>query len=84
MATLTTPKRGPASLNGRSLSRPGGAERLGGELQADVAAGGPEPPAQADLAAALQHGDDHDVGDAKPADQQGPGRVQGTAGADGE
>ena len=34
-------------------------------------AGRAEGPAQADLGAAFEHGDDHDVGDADAADQEG-------------
>jgi hypothetical protein len=49
----------------------GGQEQgLGEELHADVASGGAEGAAQADLGAAFQHRDDHDVGDADPADEQ--------------
>ena len=41
------------------------------ELGGDVALGRAEGAAQADLRAALEHGDDHDVGDADAADEQG-------------
>ena len=44
--------------------------RLGQELEADVAAGRAERAAQADLAAALEHRDHHDVRDPDRADQQ--------------
>src|SRR5260221_1482394 len=37
---------------------------------ADLAAGGAERPAQPDLGATLEDGDDHDVGDPDRADQQ--------------
>ena len=43
---------------------------LGQELGADLAAGGAQRAAQPDLGAALQHGDDHDVGHPDRADQQ--------------
>jgi len=43
---------------------------LGEELGADLAAGGAERPAQPDLGATLEDGDDHDVGDPDRADQQ--------------
>ena len=43
------------------------------ELDADVALGGAERAAQPDLGAALEHGDEHDVGDADGADEQGDG-----------
>ncbi len=45
--------------------------RLGQELLGHVAPGGAERAAQADLAAALEDRDDHDVGDADAADEQG-------------
>src|SRR6202034_2661987 len=43
---------------------------FGQELDADLASGGPEGPAQPDLAAAFQHGDHHDVRDPHGTDQQ--------------
>src|SRR5437660_12854371 len=43
------------------------------ELDADVALGGTQRPAQPDLGAALKHRDDHDVGHADGADEQGHG-----------
>ena len=46
---------------------------FGEELGADVAPGGAEGAAQADLGAAFEDGDDHDVGDADRADQEGDG-----------
>ena len=44
---------------------------LGEELRADLAHGRAEGAAEADLRAAFQHRDDHDVGDADGADDQG-------------
>ena len=44
---------------------------FGEELDADVALGGAQGAAQPDLAAAFQHGDDHDVGHSDRADEQG-------------
>src|SRR5580698_8224036 len=46
---------------------------LGQELLGDVAPGGTQGPTQADLGAALQDRDDHDVGDADAADEEGHG-----------
>ena len=46
---------------------------FGQELLGHVAAAGAQGPAQADLGAAFEDGDDHDVGDADPADEQGDG-----------
>ena len=57
---------------------------LGEELGADLPAGGAQRPAQPDLGAPFEHGDDHDVGDADGADQQGDGaeaEEQGVEGA---
>ena len=45
---------------------------FGEELGADVAFGGAEGAAQADLGAAFEDGDDHDVGDADGADDPSP------------
>ena len=47
------------------------------ELQQDVALPGAERLAQADLAGPLAHADQHDVGDADPADQQRDGGDRG-------
>src|SRR5262249_56763466 len=58
--------RAPADAASR-----GEQQRFGEELGADVGFGGAEGAAQADLAAPLEHRDDHHVGDADPADQQG-------------
>jgi hypothetical protein len=44
---------------------------LGQELDADVALGGTQGPAEPDLAAAFEDGDDHDVGHPDGADEQG-------------
>jgi hypothetical protein len=46
-------------------------QRLGQELATDVRPGRAQGAPQADLRAALQHRDHHDVGDAHAADQQG-------------
>src|SRR3954453_23448452 len=46
-------------------------EGFADELAGDVPAGRPEGAAQADLTAAFEHRDDHDVGDADRADQDG-------------
>ena len=54
----------------RQPARRGQQQRLDEELRADVAAGRAERAAQADLRPALQHRDDHRVGDADAADQQ--------------
>src|SRR4029453_15345899 len=67
---------GVAGGDQRAQHHPAGAaqqrqqQRLDHELGADVALGGAQGAAQADLGAALQHADDHDVGDADPTDQQ--------------
>ena len=61
-------------------AEPGEQHRLDEELQADVAAGGAERPADADLGPPFEHRDDHDVGDADAADQQGD-RPRGRAAA---
>ena len=45
--------------------------RLGQELRGHVPPRGAERTAQADLGPPFQHGDDHDVGDADPADAHG-------------
>jgi hypothetical protein len=45
-------------------------QRFGQELCGDVSAGGAERGAQADLGAALEHGDDHHVDDPDAADEQ--------------
>ena len=66
MAVAAPPMRVPA--------RPPRADRRRASARncsADVAAAGAQGPAQADLGAAFEDGDDHDVGDADPADQQG-------------
>jgi hypothetical protein len=44
---------------------------LGEELPGDVQPGGAQRPAQADLGAAFQDGDDHNVGDANAVGEQG-------------
>jgi hypothetical protein len=45
-------------------------ERLAQELDRDVALPCSERPPQPDLRATLEDGDDHDVGDADPADEE--------------
>ena len=54
----------------RGAAGQGQQDRLGQELGADLAPGGAQRPAQPDLGAALEHGDDHDVGHPDRADQQ--------------
>ena len=44
---------------------------FGEKLDADVALGGAERAAEPDFGAAFEHGDDHNVGDADGADQEG-------------
>src|SRR5262249_42973430 len=62
---------------GRARGDPGQAaedgeqDGFGQELDPDLPLGGAEGTAQADLGAAFQDGDDHDVGDPDAADQQG-------------
>jgi hypothetical protein len=48
-------------------------QRLGEELGGDVAAGCAECASHSDLGAALEHGDDHHVGDPDPAAEKGDG-----------
>jgi len=48
-------------------------KRLDEELAADMGARGAERPAQPDLRPALEHGDDHHVGDTETAGQDGNG-----------
>jgi hypothetical protein len=48
-------------------------QRFDEELAADVGARGAEGPAQPDLRPALEHGDDHHVGDTEAAGQDGNG-----------
>ncbi len=48
-------------------------DRLGEELRADMASGGAQRAAQADLGAAFEDRDDHDVGDAYRTDKQRDG-----------
>jgi hypothetical protein len=46
---------------------------FGEELGVDVASGGTESAAQADLGTAFEYGDDHEVGDADRADEESDG-----------
>ena len=62
-----------AGANADGPAEEGEQDGLGEELDADVAFGGAEGAAQPDLAAAFEDGDDHDVGDADGADEQGDG-----------
>ena len=58
----------PASDDPGGAADQGEQDGFGQELDPDVAAGGAQRPAQPDLAAALQHRDDHDVGHPDRAD----------------
>ena len=60
----------PASTPDDAADR-GEQDRFAEELGADLALGRAEGAAEADLRAAFQHRDDHDVGDADGADDQG-------------
>ena len=66
-AVAAIPMRVPQAAEGRQE------QGFGQELLGDVAAGGAEGAAQADLGAAFEDRDDHDVGDADTADEQGDG-----------
>src|SRR5260370_28753227 len=61
---------GGADGDSRGAAGQGQQDGLGQELDADLAAGGAQRPAQPDLGAAFQDGDDHDVGHPDRADQQ--------------
>lgn len=70
---MHVPGVGVGSGSGSSGKPAGqGAENcLGEELNPDLALGGSEGAAQADLRAAFRHGDDHDVGHAYGTAEQG-------------
>src|SRR5262249_30729182 len=64
---------GGAEHGADDAAEPAGQNGFREELDADMAFGGAQGAPQSDLRAALEDGDDHDVGDSDCADQEGDG-----------